>query len=57
MYGSHGKGTEDGGTNPADGQEVRKIGLRKVGQSLKRIIEGIDPVRELVIARQKSTPI
>ena len=38
-------------------EEVRKIGSRKVGQSLKRLLEGIDPVRELMIARQNSTPI
>ena len=31
--------------------------VRKVGQSLKRLLEGIDPVRELMIARQNSTPI
>ena len=38
-------------------EEVQKIGSRKVGQSLKRLLEGIDPVRELMIARQNSTPI
>ena len=38
-------------------EEVRKIGSRKVGQSLKRLLEKIDPVRELMIARQNSTPI
>ena len=31
--------------------------VRKIGQSLKRLLEGIDPVRELMIARQNSTPI
>ena len=29
MYGSHGKGTEDGGTNPVDGHEARE-GRREV---------------------------
>ena len=38
-------------------EKVQKIGSRKVGQSLKRLLEGIDPVRELMIARQNSTPI
>ena len=38
-------------------EEVRKIGSRKVGQSLKRLLEEIDPVRELMIARQNLTPI
>ena len=31
--------------------------VRKIGQSLKRLLEGIDPVRELMIARQNLTPI
>ena len=31
--------------------------VRKIGQSLKRLLEGIDPVRELMITRQNSTPI
>ena len=38
-------------------EEVRKIGSRKVGQLLKRLLEGIEPVRELMIARQNSTSI
>ena len=38
-------------------EEVRKIRSRKVGQSLKRLLEGIEPVHELMIARQNSTPI
>ena len=38
-------------------EEVRKIRSRKVGQSLKRLLEGIQPVRELMIARQNLTPI
>ena len=32
-------------------------GSSKIGQSLKRIFVGIDPVRELMITRQNSTPI
>ena len=31
--------------------------VQKIGQSLKRLLEGIDPVHELMIARQNSTPI
>ena len=31
--------------------------VRKIRQSLKRLLEGIDPVRELMIARQNLTPI
>ena len=31
--------------------------VRKIGQPLKRLLEGIDPVHELMIARQNSTPI
>ena len=38
-------------------EEVRKIGSRKVGQSMRRLLEGIDQVRELMIAQQHSTPI
>ncbi|TMW86125.1 hypothetical protein EJD97_021918, partial [Solanum chilense] len=38
-------------------EEVRKIGSRKVEQSLRRLLEGIDRVREMMIARQNSTPI
>ena len=44
-------------TLPPMKEEVRKIGSRKVGQSLKRLLEGIEPVRELMIARQNSTSI
>ena len=28
MYGSHGKGTEDGGTNPVDGHEAREVDVK-----------------------------
>ena len=38
-------------------EEVRKIRSRKVGQSLKRLLEGIDPIHELMISRQNSTLI
>ena len=38
-------------------EEVRKIRSRKVGQSLKRLLEGIDPVHKLMIARQNLTSI
>ena len=38
-------------------EEVQKIGSRKVGQSLKRLLEGIDPVHKLMIARQNLTSI
>ena len=38
-------------------EEVRKIGSRKVGTSMKRLLEGIDRVRELMVARQNSTLI
>lgn len=38
-------------------EEVQKIGSRKVGQSMKRLLEGINRVRELMIARQNLTPI
>ena len=31
--------------------------VRKIGQPLKRLLEGIDPVHELMIARQNSTSI
>ena len=32
-------------------EEVRKIGSRKVRTSMKRLLEGIDRVRELMVAR------
>ena len=38
-------------------EEVRKIGSRKVRTSMKRLLEGIDQVRELMVARQNSMPI
>ena len=38
-------------------EEVRKIGSKKVGTSTKRLLEGNDRVRELMVARQNSTPI
>ena len=38
-------------------EKVRKIGLTKVGTSMKRLLEGIDQVRDLIVARQNSTPI
>ena len=38
-------------------EKVRKIWSRKVGKSMKRLLEGIDRVRKLMVARQKSTPI
>ena len=38
-------------------EEVRKIGSRKVGTSTKRLLEGNDRVRELMVTRQNSTPI
>ena len=31
-------------------EEVRKIGSRKVGTSMNRLLEGIDRVRELMVA-------
>ena len=36
---------------------VWKIGSRKVGTSTKRLLEANDRVRELMVARQNSTPI
>ena len=42
---------------PSLKEEVRKIGSRKVGTSMKRLLEGIDRVRELMVTRQNSTPI
>ena len=42
---------------PSMKEEVRKIESRKVGKSLKRLLKGIDSVRELMIARQNLTPI
>ena len=38
-------------------EEVRKIRSRKDGTSMKRLLEGIDRVRELMVTRQNSTPI
>ena len=38
-------------------EEVQKIGSRKDETSMKRLLEGIDRVRELMVARQNSTPI
>ena len=38
-------------------EEVRKIGSGKDGTSMKRLLKGIDRVRELMVARQNSTPI
>ena len=38
-------------------EKVRKIWSRKVGTSMKRLLEGIDQVRDLIVARQNSTPI
>ena len=32
-------------------EEVRKIASRKVGKSMKRLLEGIDRVRKLMVAR------
>ena len=28
MYGSHGKGIDDGGTNPVDGHEAREVDVK-----------------------------
>ena len=42
---------------PALKEEVWKIGSRKDGTSMKRLFEGIDRVRELMVAWQNSTPI
>ena len=38
-------------------EEVRKIGSRKDGTSMKRLLEGIDRVRELMVVQKNSTPI
>ena len=38
-------------------EEVWKIGSRKVRTSTKRMLEGNDRVRELMVTRQNSTPI
>ena len=38
-------------------EEVSKIGSRRVGTSMKKLLEGIDRVRELMVARQNSTSI
>ena len=80
MYGSHGKGIEDGGKSQLTAMKLERADVkltsaattacsgedndaekslppRKVRQLLKRLLEGICPVRELMVARQNLTLI